>query len=83
LCLKENYGAFVDSVALKSECLGMFSDPDIAEDSVYDLHQYMYALQLSCVFPHIFKSYEPVLTIPAMNAADECSFSALKRSKTI
>jgi hypothetical protein len=27
------------SVALKSELLVMFSDPDMAKDSVYDLHQ--------------------------------------------
>ncbi|PNF14161.1 hypothetical protein B7P43_G13483, partial [Cryptotermes secundus] len=80
-CLKENYGAFFDFVALKSELLVMFSDPDMAKDSVYDLHQYMYALQLSCVFPQIFKLCELVLTIPATSAADERSFSALKRLK--
>jgi hypothetical protein len=40
LCLKENYGVFSDYVALKNELLVMFSDPDIAKDSVYDLHQY-------------------------------------------
>jgi hypothetical protein len=28
LCLKENYGAYFDSVALKSELLVMFSEPD-------------------------------------------------------
>ncbi|PNF25199.1 hypothetical protein B7P43_G17705 [Cryptotermes secundus] len=31
-CLKENYGAFFDFVALKSELLVMFSDPDMAKD---------------------------------------------------
>jgi hypothetical protein len=41
LCLKENYGAFFDCVALKSEILVPFSDPDIAKNSVYDLHQYI------------------------------------------
>lgn len=44
-------------------------------------HQYMYVLQLSCVFPQIFKLCELVLTIPATSAADERSFSALKRLK--
>jgi hypothetical protein len=29
LCLKENYSAFFGSVALKSELLVMFSDPDM------------------------------------------------------
>jgi hypothetical protein len=38
---KKNYGAFFDFDVLKSELLVMFSDPDIAKDSVYDLHQYM------------------------------------------
>jgi hypothetical protein len=33
LCLKSNYGAFFYSVALKSELLVMFSDPDMAKDS--------------------------------------------------
>jgi hypothetical protein len=68
LCLKENYDAFFDSVALKSELLVMFSDPDMAKDSVYDLHQYMYALRISCVFPQIFKLCELMLTIPATSA---------------
>jgi hypothetical protein len=74
LCLKENYGAFVYSVALKSECLVMISDPDMAKDSVYDLHQYMYTLQLSCISPQIFKLCELLLTISAKNAVDEHSF---------
>jgi hypothetical protein len=72
---------FFYSAALKSELLVMFSNPDVAKDSAYDLHQYMYALQLSCVFPQIFKLSELVLTIPATNAEDESSFSALKRLK--
>jgi hypothetical protein len=80
LCLKENYGAYFDSVALNSELLVMFSDPDMAKDSVYDLHQYMYALQL-CVFQQIFKLWELVLTIPATSAAEERSFSVLERLK--
>jgi hypothetical protein len=63
------------SFSLKSELLVKFSDTDMAKDSVYDLHQYMYALQLSCVFPQIFKLCELVLTIPATSAADERSFS--------
>jgi hypothetical protein len=62
-----------------SELLVMFSDPDIAKDSVYDIHQYMYALQLSCVFPQIFKFCELVLAISATSDPDERSFSALKR----
>jgi hypothetical protein len=66
--LKENYGAF-------------FTGPDMVKDSVYDLHQYMYTLQLSRVFLQIFKLCELVLTIPAMSATDERSFSALKRLK--
>jgi hypothetical protein len=78
---KRKLCAFVDSVALKSELLVTFSGPDIAKDSLYDLHQYMYALQLSCIFPQIFKLYELVLTMPATSAADELSFSALKRLK--
>jgi hypothetical protein len=41
LCLKENYYAFFDTVALKSELLVMFSDPGMAKDNVYDLHKYM------------------------------------------
>jgi hypothetical protein len=81
LCLKENYRECIDSVTLKSELSVMFSDPDVAKDSVYDLHQYMYALQLSCVFPQIFKLSELVLIILATSAADEHSFSALKRLK--
>jgi hypothetical protein len=32
LCLKENYGALFDSVALKSNLLVMFSGPDMAKD---------------------------------------------------
>jgi hypothetical protein len=48
-------------------------------NSLYDLHQYMYALQLSCIFPQIFKVCELMLTIPATSAADV----ALKRLKTI
>jgi hypothetical protein len=54
----------------------------MAKDSVYDLHQYMYALQLSCVFLQIFSSIQLVLTISAMSDADERPFSALKRLKT-
>jgi hypothetical protein len=49
------------TIALKSELLVMFFDPDMAEDSVCDLHQYMDALQLSSVFPQIFKLCELVL----------------------
>jgi hypothetical protein len=49
-------------------------------NSLYDLHQYMYALQL-CIFPQIFKLCELVLTIPVTSAADERSFSALKKLK--
>jgi hypothetical protein len=41
----------------------------------------MYALQLSCVFPQIFKLSELVLAIPATSAADERSFPALERLK--
>jgi hypothetical protein len=40
-CLKENYDAFFDPVALKSKLLVVFSDPEKAKDIVYDLHQYM------------------------------------------
>jgi hypothetical protein len=55
----------------------MLSDPDMAKYSVYDLH----ALQLSCVFLKLYKLYKLMLTIPATSAANECSFSALKRLK--
>jgi hypothetical protein len=51
LFLKGNYGALFDSVALKSELLVIFSDPDKAKDSLYYIHKYMYALHISCVFP--------------------------------
>jgi hypothetical protein len=55
----------------------------MAKDNVYDLHQYMYALQLSCVSPQISKLCELVLTTPSMIAVDDRSISALKRLKTI
>jgi hypothetical protein len=58
LCLKENNGAFFYSVALKSELLVMFCDPDMAKDSVYDLHQYtVYMLISYHAFPSKSSNY--------------------------
>jgi hypothetical protein len=45
--LSYNWTKFFDSVALHSDILEMFSDRDMEKYSVYDLHQYMYALRLS------------------------------------
>jgi hypothetical protein len=59
------------------DCRDLFIKAKI--NSLYDLHKYMYALQLTCIFPQIFKLCELMLTIPATSAADERSFSALKR----
>jgi hypothetical protein len=53
LYLIENYGAFRDFVALKSELLVMFSDPDMAKDSAYDLYIYIYERSSTALVPGI------------------------------